>query len=219
MESIALSIINIVTIAGTVLYLRRTDRKFTFPAVTLILAAFTLALSVVGELSPTTLQLLDRDRPLLLSGEWWRIITPLFVQDGGWPGTISNVVALIAIGLCAETLFRRRTFLAVYFLAGVISEVFAYTLMQHQGFAGNSVANAGTAALCLVALCTARVIPARIVGAVGVLAGILLIATANLHGVGFAVGGLVALAAVVSPMLSRRARIDHRRSIDTIPRR
>lgn len=197
MEAIALSIINVTTIAGTFFYLRATKRRFRFPVATVILAAVTLTVSVIGELSPGILNLLDRDRSLLLGGEWWRMLTPLFVQDGGWAGTISNTVTLLAIGLCCETLYRRWVFVSVYFLAGIVSEVFAYTLLQHQGFAGNSVANAGTAALCLVTLCAVSPLPARVLGVVGVITGILLIVTANLHGIGFAVGAVVGLVLVL----------------------
>jgi rhomboid protease GluP len=190
METLALSVIILTTVIGTMLYLRRTGGRFRFPAATLAIAAITLAVSVVGNGNPDVLDLLGRNRSLLLAGEWWRLFTPLFVQDGRWFGTIFNISALIVIGLCAEALHRRLTFVCVYFAAGLVSEVFAYTLMPHQGFAGNSVANMGAAALCLITLCAGRVVSARIVGIMGVLSGAVLIVIGNLHGVGFAVGAL-----------------------------
>ena len=196
METLTLSIIIVTVIAGTVLYLRRENRRFTAPKATLTLAAVTLVTSTIGNLNPEILALFGRNREQLLRGEWWRIVTPLFMQDGGWLGMVTNLIALIMIGLCVETFYRRGPFLTVYFLAGVVSEIFAYTLFQHQGFAGNSVANNGIAALCLVTLCTVKVVPARILGAIGAVTGVVQLALGNLHGVGFTVGALAAVAIV-----------------------
>ncbi|WP_157002080.1 rhomboid family intramembrane serine protease [Agromyces laixinhei] len=196
MESLALGVITATTVVGTMLHLRRTGGRFRFPKVTLVVAAVTLVISVLGDLDQHVLDLLGRDRSQLLDGEWWRMITPLFVQDGAWLGTIFNISSLIVIGLCAETLYNGLTFVCVYFAAGIVSEAFAYTLMPHQGFAGNSVANMGAAGLCLVTLCAAGAVSVRIVGITGVLGGIVLIATGDLHGVGFAVGAVAALIAI-----------------------
>jgi hypothetical protein len=74
--------------------------------------------------------------------------------------------------------------------AGIVSEIAAYTVLQHQGFAGNSVASMGVAALCLVTFVTARKTPAQIAALFGLVAGAVLLATANLHGVGFTVGAI-----------------------------
>lgn len=198
MESAGLSVIVVTTVVGTMLHLSRTGGRFPLPVASLAIAVVTLAISVVGNLSPAILDLLGRDRPLLLAGEWWRLVTPLYVQDGGWPGTIFNVTSLVAIGLCAESLHRSSTFLGTYFAAGLVSELFAYTLLRDQTFAGNSVANMGVAGLCLVTVGAARVLPARLIGLVGLLAGVVLVVAANLHGVGFAVGALIGLASWVS---------------------
>ena len=198
MESLALSVIVVTTVVGTMLHLSRTGGRFRLPVASFAVAMATSAISVVGNLSPAVLDSLGRDRPLLLAGEWWRLVTPLFVQDGGWPGTIFNITSLVAIGLCAESLHRASTFLGTYFAAGLVSELFAYTLLQHQGFAGNSVATMGVAALCLVTVCAARVLPARLIALDGLLTGVVLVVAANLHGVGFTVGALIGLALWVS---------------------
>lgn len=206
MESLLLGVITATTIVGTMLYLRGSDGRFRLPTATLAVAAVTLVVSIVGNLNPDVLELLGRNRSLLLGGQSWRLITPLFVQDGGWAGTIFNITSLIAIGLCAESLHRSSTFLVVYFVAGLVSEGFGYTLMPDQGFAGNSVANMGVAGLCLVTLCAIRTVPVRIVAIIGALAGISLVVTANLHGVGFAVGALIGLAVVVGTTIKARPR-------------
>ena len=43
--------------------------------------------------------------PAGLSGEWWRSLTALFVQDGGLPGILSNLAFLLVIGTIAEQVF------------------------------------------------------------------------------------------------------------------
>ena len=201
MESLALGAVVLTTAVGTIVHLRRTGGRFRFPTATIAVAAITLVTSVAGNVDPQVLDLFGRDRSVLLEGEWWRLVTPLFVQDGGWPGTLFNISSLIAVGLCAETLHRHSTFLVVYFLAGLTSEIVAYTVLPNQGFAGNSVANMGAAGLCLVTLCVVREITTKIFGLVGVISGVALLVTGNLHGIGFAVG---ALAGVVAALRSRR---------------
>ena len=63
-------------------------------------------------------------------------------------------------------------------------------MLQHQGFAGNSVADLGLVALCLVTAAATPRAPARVLGVIGLLAGTALLVTADLHGVGFALGAL-----------------------------
>ncbi len=193
MEWILISIALTAVAAGGVQYLRGTGRRLAPPGMTLVLAAVTAVISILGNLNPDILAALGRDRDALLSGQWWRLVTPLFVQDGGWAGTVFNLVALLIVGAIAETLYGRGVLVGVYFAAGVVSEIAGYTILQHQGFAGNSVADLGLAALCLVTyLVGLRPLP-RVLGGIGLLAGAALIVTANLHGVGFAVGAVAGL--------------------------
>lgn len=202
METLLLSAVLVTAILPTWLQHRGMPHTRTFPTTTFLLAAVTFVVSAVGNLNPDVLHLFQRDRSRLLEGDWWRLITPLFVQDGGWPGTWFNLLALVALGIAVEVRYRGRTLLVVYFLAGIISEMFAYTLLQHQGFAGNSVANMGTAGTALVMLCTRKTPPSTAFGVIGLLSGTLLMLTLNLHGVGFGVGGL---AGAVMVLRSRRA--------------
>lgn len=175
--------------------LRATNQHFRRPWMTITLAIMTCITSTLGNVFPAVLDALDRDRSLLLDGQWWRIVTPLFVQDGGWAGTIFNIVALLVLGAFVESLYSQRTLIIVYFAVGLISEAFAYTLLQHQGFAGNSVAVMGLAGLIGVTCVRSGPAPARIIGAIVLLAGIVLISAANLHGIGVAAGAIIGLLA------------------------
>jgi hypothetical protein len=82
----------------------------------------------------------------------------------------------------------------VFTATGLIGELAAYTVMQGQGFAGNSVANLGLAALVLIAGLRSSRVPARIAGAIGMVAGAILLVTWDLHAVGIVLGTLFALA-------------------------
>lgn len=202
MEIILISISLTAAAAAGVHHLRARGRRLTRPVTTLVLAAVTLAISIAGNLDQDVLDALSRDRDLLLSGQWWRLITPLFVQDGGWAGTVFNLVALLIVGTLTETIHGARVLLAAYFAAGILSEIAAYTLLPGQGFAGNSVAVCGLTALCLVAFVRSPPPLSQAVSAIGLLAGGTLVVTGNLHGVGFAVG---ALAGVVLGALGRHS--------------
>lgn len=188
MESVLLSIIVSAALAGGVLNLKSKKQKLALPKATLLVACATLIIGVIGNVSPTILNLLGRSLPDLQQGEIWRLFTPLFVQDGGWAGLIFNLFALIIIGTLVESTFGKRRFLMTYFVAGFVSEIAAYTILQHQGFAGNSVANMGIAGLLFSALLASKAVPVRALGLIGMGAGLTLLFIGNLHGIGFTVG-------------------------------
>lgn len=194
MDAILINTVLATAIWAGLLHLRRDRRRLRLPVATLVLAAVTLTMSTLANLNPVVLAALGRDRDQLLAGQLWRLVTPLFAQDGGWPGTISNIVGLLFVGTIVETLHPRRVLVGVYFLAGILSEIAAYSYLPNQGFAGNSVADLGIAALLLVTAVTARRTPAQAVAVLGLLAGTILLVTGNLHGVGFTAGSLAAAA-------------------------
>ncbi len=187
-----LGIIVSVALAGGVFNLKSKKQKLALPKATLLVACVTLVVGAIGNIFPTALNLLGRNLPHLQQGETWRWFTPLFVQDGGWAGLIFNLLTLLIIGTLIETIFGKRRFLITYFVAGFISEIAAYTILQHQGFAGNSVANMGLAGLLFTALLTSKAEPVRVIGLVGMGAGLILLFTGNLHGVGFISGVVIA---------------------------
>lgn len=191
MEAALLSMLITAASAGGVLGLRLRGQRIRLPLVTLLIAAITFTVSAIGNIVPDVLDTLARDRDLLLDGEWWRLVTPLVVQDGGWVGTAFNIFTLLVLGTIVESLFDRRVLVVVYFSAGLVSELFAYTLLQNQGFAGNSEAVLGLAGLLVVSSIVSRAIPLRAIGAIGLVAGLSLVITANLHGVGFSTGAII----------------------------
>jgi membrane associated rhomboid family serine protease len=174
------------------------------PAVALVFAV-TATLSVLQFRFPELLSLMRREDTAMTQGEWWRLITPLFVQDGGWVGTLFNLATLLALGaVAAETLGWRR-WLLLYFGAGIGGEIVAYTWI-HQGFAGNSIANMGVVAgLAVLALRTPQW-RATAAGAMAMACGLLLFAAGDLHGAAFAIGAVIAAITVACDGRRHQAR-------------
>jgi membrane associated rhomboid family serine protease len=201
MEGILLWLVILAAAMGGAPALQARGRTLRIPVATVTIAAITLAMSVWANLDADVLSALRRDRDRLIDGEWWRIVTPLAVQDGGWVGTIFNIVTLLVLGTIVESLFGWRALIGVYLAAGLFSEAIAYTLLRDQGFAGNSVAVMGLAGLLAVTYLRTARREMRIAGAIGGLAGAILIVTANLHGAGFAVGAIAGVILTTAPAL------------------
>jgi membrane associated rhomboid family serine protease len=160
------------------------------PAVTLVFAV-TATIGVLQFRLPGLLSLMRPDGTALTHGEWWQLVTPLFVQDGGWAGTLFNLGTLLALGAVAvETLSWRRWQL-LYFGTGIGGGIVVYAWIP-QGFAGNSNANMdAVAGLALLALRTSQW-RANVAEAVAFVCGLLLLAAGELHGAAFAIGIVVA---------------------------
>lgn len=109
---------------------------------TLTVFAITATTSLLQVFVPGLLAVLERT-PAIRDGEVWRIITSLLVQDGGWFGTVSNLLFLLAVGIAAELVLPRWLWLLCYLGGGVLGQL-AGLLWQPVG-AGNSVAVCGLA--------------------------------------------------------------------------
>lgn len=160
--------------------------------VTYWVAVTVLCGSLLQAFDPSLLPALERNRASIVSGEWWRMLSALFVQDGGITGTVFNLVALLALGRIAERLLGARRWLVVFFLGAILSEGVA--LWWQPVGAGNSVANFSLAGASCV-LCarsggpSARFIPLWV--ALGGFAALLMLR--DIHGAAAVFGGLVAL--------------------------
>jgi membrane associated rhomboid family serine protease len=114
------------------------------PYATLLLTLAIAIPTILQFFFPSLLPMLERDYTRFLAGDWWRILTPLFVQDGGVSGSIFNVVSLVLVGSIAERLWGSQRWLITFFAGGILSEMIGFA-WQPVG-AGNSVANFGLAA-------------------------------------------------------------------------
>lgn len=74
---------------------------------------------------PDVLPALRRDLDGLRDGEWWRVVTPLFVQPAGIGQVLSNALFLLMFVPLAEKLYGRGM-LVLYFAAGLLVQIDRY---------------------------------------------------------------------------------------------
>ncbi len=158
---------------------------------TIALVALVAVPTALQFVIPWLLPLFERDRDLFVAGEWWRIVTALFVQDGGISGATFNVVSLALIASVAEAMEGGRKLLLLFVVGGVCSEVVA--LSWRPVGAGNSIANFSIAA-AVIAWCLLgpRPWPIAIIASITVAADFALLMMRDIHGaaalIGFALG-------------------------------
>jgi membrane associated rhomboid family serine protease len=119
------------------------------PVVTASVFAVTALAAVAQAVVPGMLSQLERD-PAALHGEEWRLLTALFVQDGGAVGAISNLAFLAVIGAAAEQVLSHPRWLLHYFGVGVAVELIGVSWQPVGG--GNSIAVCGLTGAVALAL-------------------------------------------------------------------
>jgi rhomboid protease GluP len=141
---------------------------------------------------PAILSLFQRDYARFIGGDWWRLLTPLFVQDSGVGGAIFNLIGLLLVGGVAEQLWDSRQVLSIFLIGGIIGEVVGLA-WQPLG-AGNSVGNFSLAASVAVACLRRR--PSRsvqIAALLGLGADVVLLVLEDIHGAAALTGAVLAL--------------------------
>ncbi|WP_236653163.1 hypothetical protein [Streptacidiphilus melanogenes] len=134
---------------------------------------------------------------------WWRVVTSVFMQNGGAFGTVWNLVTLAAVAALAQWFWRAPLMLAL-FAAGIllpqrIDEIFGETARSTdpRNFAGSSGATYFLAAtLAAGLLLSATDAKPRLLALAAPAAGLAMwVAQANGHGLvtcyGFVLGALV----------------------------
>jgi membrane associated rhomboid family serine protease len=140
---------------------------------------------------PSILMLFRRDASAFLTGDWWRVLTPLFVQDGNVSGSIFNILSLLVVGSVAEHLWGGVRWLIIFFLGGISSEIISLA-WQPVG-AGNSLANFSLAASVAAMSLTRDPLPLERITACLVLGGgVWLLALHDNHGAAVAAGAVIA---------------------------
>lgn len=95
---------------------------------------------------PRLLEIGSRSVPDVMDGAWWRLLTSMVFQDGGWPGTAFNLVTLAVSIMLVGAVLRGPQLLGVFVVGGLLSNIIATFLLRQSG-AGNSMAT-----MCLVAV-------------------------------------------------------------------
>lgn len=122
------------------------------PWVTAVVFVVTAVCGIAQLVHPPLYDLVVRDAARIDDGQWYRLVTGMFFQDGGAFGLAFNLAGLAVLGTVAERVFGRGRWLVLYFGCGLFGQVMSYLWLNPVG-AGNSMCTAGLlGALALVAL-------------------------------------------------------------------
>ena len=114
------------------------------------------ALALIAQLAdPSLLAQMRRDATAIDAGEWWRLLTGMFFQDGGLLGGLFNLVALALIGTFAEWCVGRVSWFVLYFGCGLFGQFLSYVWLNPVG-AGNSMCVTGLLGALAVVVLKAR---------------------------------------------------------------
>ena len=177
--------------AGTALVRRHGAHRI--PLLTLVVSLLTVAGFALQLLEPGALEALQRNSSAIAAGQWWRLLTTLFVQDGGWAGFLSNLAGLVLVGAPAEQLMSTRVWIGLYFVPAFVVELIALHWQPVGG--GNSIAWMALAgALWILALRHKGGLAISLLGWAGLAIGALLSVVSNIHGPAILLGAMLAWA-------------------------
>jgi membrane associated rhomboid family serine protease len=116
------------------------NRKHSLPVATILIIGVTAVFTGLQFVFPELLTAFRRNREALLAGEWWRMVTPMFVQWAGAWQAFANGVWAVSVCPLAERFYGKRL-LALFFVPGILGQIFAYHWFL--GGAGSSLGLAG----------------------------------------------------------------------------
>jgi membrane associated rhomboid family serine protease len=194
MTSTALALTYGTVLTGAVCSAQRAtlDGHRRFPRLTVSLCV-ALSLCLAAQIAdPPLLEVMERNAGAIRAGEWYRLLTALFFQDGGLIGGIWNIATLGVLGSLAEQLLEQRQWAVVYAMSALAAELIALT-WQPTG-AGNSIGVFGLAGAVTVAACrrssnTSVPLFPLLSGA----AAAVLVFAHDIHGAAFGIGALAGL--------------------------
>ncbi|HEY4852552.1 MAG TPA: VC0807 family protein [Streptosporangiaceae bacterium] len=114
------------------------------PALTAVVCGVTLAVSIAALASPALMRLFVRNLPHLLTGQWWRVVTPVLVQPSGWGQLVFNLLGIAVIGAALQRRLGWAGWSLIY-LAGGPGTIALY-IAWHPGDTGGG-SSAAVAAL------------------------------------------------------------------------
>ncbi|MDX6260236.1 MAG: hypothetical protein QOH84_1924 [Kribbellaceae bacterium] len=112
------------------------------PVLTVVVVLLTLACGITQLVHRPLYDYVVRDAARIDAGQWYRLFTGMFFQDGWALGLVSNLVGLAVFGVLAERVFGRWRWLVLYFGCGWFGQLMSY-LWLHPVGAGNSMCVAG----------------------------------------------------------------------------
>jgi len=111
---------------------------FTYFFIALQLIMFLILELNGGSKDPQTLiEFGAKYNPLMIEGEWWRLVTPIFLHIGILH-LLMNTLALFYLGMAVEKMFGRLRFIFIYMISGITGSLasFLFTSNLSAGASG-----------------------------------------------------------------------------------
>lgn len=105
--------------------------------------------SILQFAHPVLYDLGRRQPEAVRDGQVWRLFTSMFVQDGGWPGALSNLVVLGVTLLLVRRVLAGPAIAGLFLLGGVLGNILTVATFGQSG-AGNSMATMFVATVAVV---------------------------------------------------------------------
>jgi len=167
------------------------EKTKSFPIATVIVLCITGLLTGLQFRFPALLSSLRRDPHEFANHQYWRLLTSLFVHNGGWRQIAFNFSAIAIVGTMVERIFGARRWLFLYFSAGFIGQI-AGLYWKPIG-AGASVAGAGLLGALAAWMVMHPLWRARLGGATVFAGACALMYFHDLHGPPLLAGGAIAV--------------------------
>ncbi|AWK73674.1 rhomboid family intramembrane serine protease [Rhodococcus oxybenzonivorans] len=170
------------------------------PRTAVVLWSVVAVPSLLQFVFPAILDAFDREPDRIRDDQWWRIVTSVAVQDGGIAGTLLNLAVLAWVAPLAVKVWGSARTVLLFVAGQVIFGLFTAFLFPSSG-AGNSGATLTLAAsIAGLMVMQSKEWRALALSAGVVLAGVLLVAVGDAHGLAVLTGALLGAAlATVSP--------------------
>jgi rhomboid protease GluP len=116
--------------------IKKNKTSFIDRPVTSVLIAINIIMYIISavisksfwDIDPYTLLFLGGQYgPLIEYGQWWRLVTAMFLH-GGLLHILFNMYALYILGDQIERIFGKIRYIVLYFVTGVIASVFSYII-------------------------------------------------------------------------------------------
>jgi rhomboid protease GluP len=174
-----------------------------WPLLSSVLIGATTVVTIWQFFSPELLAALRRDPDALRAGEWWRLLTALFVQPDGVGQCLANGALMLMFIPAAERLYGGRM-LIVYFAAGVAGQLVNFIWSSGSGGSSTAIFGVMGSLLLYVVMNRARLRrPFQFIAHLGLLAAVFMMVLRDGNGVGLIVGAALASLLVTREVVFR----------------